>query len=92
MVARRVVEVPTTPLLPLCVVARWPPKLAREIPPGSAQPRPPPGAQHRPPQDGTQPRPPPGNGGGERSTTRKMIYCNTFNPLLVSAGNNNRYQ
>jgi hypothetical protein len=24
-------------------------------------------------------------------TTRKMIYCNTWDPLLVSAGNNSRY-
>jgi hypothetical protein len=29
--------------------------------------------------------------GGISYTTRKMIYCNTLDQLLVSAGNNSRY-
>jgi hypothetical protein len=32
------------------------------------------------------------SGRAGRRTTRKMIYCNTWDPLLVSAGNSSRYQ
>jgi hypothetical protein len=30
--------------------------------------------------------------GHATDTTIKMIYCNTLDPLLVSAGNSSRYQ